>query len=58
MKLKKNVEKVLNTILIVMVVPLIMIQDFELSALPILLIWVTIIILIALVLIKYGKLGE
>lgn len=55
MKLKKNVERFLEFILIVLGLPMVMIEDFELIALPILIIWFLVVFIIVKILIKYGK---
>lgn len=55
MKLKKNVERFLEFILIVLGLPMVMIEDFELIALPILVVWFLVVFIIMKILIKYGK---
>lgn len=55
MKLKKNVERFLEFILIILGLPMIMIEDFELIALPILVVWFLVVFIIIKILVKYGK---
>ena len=55
MKLKKNVERFLEFILIVLGLPVVMIEDFELIALPILVVWFLVVFIVMKILIKYGK---
>lgn len=55
MKLKKNVERFLEFILIILGLPIVMIEDFELIALPILVVWFLVVFIIMKILIKYGK---
>lgn len=55
MKLKKNVERFLEFILIVLGLPMVMIEDFELIALPILVVWFLVVFIVMKILIKYGK---
>ncbi len=55
MKLKRNIEKVLEFILAILVLPLIMLNDFEISALPLIIAWIGIIIVLMIILVKYGK---
>lgn len=55
MKLKKNVERFLEFILIVLGLPMVMIEDFELIALPILVVWFLVVFIVVKILIKYGK---
>lgn len=55
MKLKKNVERFLEFILIVLGLPMVMIEDFEISALPLIIVWICAIIILLSILVKYGK---
>lgn len=55
MKLKKNVERFLEFILIILGLPMVMIEDFELIALPILVVWFLVVFIVMKILIKYGK---
>lgn len=55
MKLKKNVERFLEFILIILGLPMVMIEDFELSATPILVVWFLAVFIVMKILIKYGK---
>lgn len=55
MKLKKNVERFLEFILIILGLPMVMIEDFELIALPILVVWFLVVFIVVKILIKYGK---
>lgn len=55
MKLKKNIERFLEFILIVLGLPMVMIEDFELIALPILVVWFLVVFIVVKILIKYGK---
>lgn len=55
MKLKKNVERFLEFILIVLGLPMVMIEDFKLSATPILIVWFLVVFIVVKILIKYGK---
>lgn len=55
MKLKKNVERFLEFILIILGLPMVMIEDFELSAIPILVVWFLVVFIVMKILIKYGK---
>ena len=55
MKLKKNVERFLEFILIILGLPMVMIEDFELITLPILVVWFLVVFIVMKILIKYGK---
>lgn len=55
MKLKKNVERFLEFILIILGLPMVMIEDFELNATPILVVWFLVVFIVMKILIKYGK---
>lgn len=55
MKLKKNVERFLEFILIILGLPMVMIEDFELIALPILVVWFLVVFIVMKILVKYGK---
>ena len=55
MKLKRNIEKVLEFILAVLVLPLVMLNDFEISSLPLIITWICAIIILLSILVRYGK---
>lgn len=53
--LKRNVEKVLEFVLAMLTLPLVMLNDFEISALPLIIAWVIAIVVLLSILIRYGK---
>lgn len=53
--LKRNVEKVLEFVLAMLTLPLVMLNDFEISALPLIIAWVIAIVVLLSILVRYGK---
>lgn len=53
--LKRKVEKVLEAVLVVLALPLVMLNDFEISALPLIIAWVIAIVVLLSILVRYGK---
>lgn len=55
MKLKRIVERFLECILVILSIPLIMVNDFNISALPFMILWILSVGTIIVILVKYGK---